>query len=100
MDKPLNTPPVTVRLSAEDAADLQERVDRGEFASLEEGVAAELAELNYRRAAELVGGSEELEALLDELVTEEIAFTEPVAGNLSLSDMLTNLKSQARAADE
>jgi len=100
MSKPVKANQVTVHLSDEDAADLQERVDRGEFASLDEGVAAELAELNYRRAAELVGGSEELEALLDELVTDEIESTEKVAGNISLSEMLANLKAQARAADE
>ncbi len=69
MNKPLN--PVTVTLSAEDAADLQARVERGEFASLDEGVAAELAELNYRRAAEIVGGADKLEALLDRLEVED-----------------------------
>lgn len=67
MNKPVNASQVTVHLSAEDAADLQARVKRGEFASLDEGVAAELAELNYRRAADIVGGSEKLEALLDAL---------------------------------
>ncbi|HJV41873.1 hypothetical protein [Caulobacter sp.] len=67
MNKLVDQSQVTVRISAEDAADLQARVERGEFASLDEGVAAELAELNYRRAAEIVGGSEKLEALLDEL---------------------------------
>ena len=91
---------VTVRLSLEDAADLQARVDRGEFASLDEGVAAELAELNYRRAAEIVGGSEALEALLDDLDFELVDSEEPVAGNISLTEMLANLKAQARAADE
>lgn len=70
MSKPLNA--VTVTLSGEDAADLKARVERGEFASLDEGVAAELAELNYRRAADIVGGSEKLEALLDELEAEAI----------------------------
>lgn len=100
----MNTPPnshqVTVQLSAEDAADLQARVERGEFASLEEGIAAELAELNYRRAAELVGGSEQLEALLDELDFDLIDPEEKVAGNISLTEMLANLKAQAKAADE
>jgi len=67
MNRPVDQSQVTVRLSAEDAADLQARVDRGEFASLDEGLAAELAELNYRRAAEIVDGSEKLEALLDQL---------------------------------
>jgi Arc/MetJ-type ribon-helix-helix transcriptional regulator len=67
MNRPVDQSQVTVRISAEDAADLQARVDRGEFASLDEGLAAELAELNYRRAADIVGGSEKLEALLDEL---------------------------------
>jgi Arc/MetJ-type ribon-helix-helix transcriptional regulator len=100
MNKPLNPSPVTVQLSAEDAADLQERVDRGEFASLDEGVAAELAELNYRRAADLVGGSEELEALLDELIDEVVEPAEKVAGNISLTEMLADLKAQAKAADE
>ncbi|OYW27900.1 MAG: hypothetical protein B7Z44_10465 [Caulobacter sp. 12-67-6] len=100
MMKPIQPKPVTVRLSAEDAADLQARVDRGEFASLDEGVAAELAELNYRRAAEIVGSVEELEALLDELDFDLIDPAEPVAGNISLSQMLANLKTQAKAADE
>jgi len=100
MNRPLDPRHVTVQLSAEDAADLQARVDRGEFASLDEGVAAELAELNYRRAAEIVGGSEKLEALLDELDFDLIDPEEPVAGNISLSQMLANLKTQAKAADE
>ena len=97
MTRPLDPPYVTVRLSAEDAADLQARVERGEFASLDEGVAAELAELNYRRAAEIVGGSEQLEALLDELDFDLIDPEEPVAGNISLTQMLTNLKAQAKS---
>ena len=100
MTEPASPPPVTVQLSAEDAADLQARVERGEFASLDEGVAAELAELNYRRAAEIVGGSEKLEALLDELDFDLIDPEEKVAGNISLAEMLTNLKAQAKAADE
>ncbi|WP_419254151.1 hypothetical protein ACN2C6_01765 [Caulobacter sp. ErkDOM-YI] len=100
MTRPLDPPHVTVQLSAEDAADLQARVERGEFASLDEGVAAELAELNYRRAAEIVGGSEQLEALLDELDFDLVDPEEPVAGNISLTQMLTNLKAQAKAADE
>lgn len=90
---------ITVRLSADDAADLQARVDRGEFASLDEGVAAELAELNYRRAAEIVGGSEALEALLDDLDFELVEPEAPVAGNITLSEMLANLQAQPRAAD-
>lgn len=71
MNKPVEARPVTVTLSAEDAADLWARVERGEFASLDEGVAAELAELNYRRAAEIVGGADKLEALLDQLEAED-----------------------------
>ena len=91
MNKPLS--PVTVTLSAEDAADLQARVERGEFASLDEGVAAELAELNYRRAAEIVGGSEQLEALLDQLETSRtLDPSEWVGGERSLSDMLADLR--------
>jgi Arc/MetJ-type ribon-helix-helix transcriptional regulator len=94
MNRPLN--PVTVTLSAEDAADLQARVERGEFASLDEGVAAELAELNYRRAAEIVGGSEKLEALLDQLETSRtLDPSEWVGGERSLSDMLADLKARA-----
>lgn len=83
--------PVTVTLSPEDAADLQSRVERGEFASLEEGVAAELAELNYRRAAEIVGGSDELEALLD-VLEADVVDPEDSGGLLSLSEMLADLK--------
>lgn len=70
MSKPVDASQVTVHLSADDAADLIARVERGEFASLDEGLAAELAELNYRRAAEIVGGADKLEALLDELEAE------------------------------
>lgn len=98
MNKPLN--PVTVTLSADDAADLQARVERGEFASLEEGLAAELAELNYRRAADVVGGSEKLEALLDELEAEVIDPDECVDGRLFLSEMLADMRARARAAGE
>jgi len=87
--------PVTVTLNAEDAADLQARVERGEFASLDEGVAAELAELNYRRAAEIVGGSEKLEALLDKLeVVETQDPADWIGGKRSLSDMLADLKAR------
>jgi Arc/MetJ-type ribon-helix-helix transcriptional regulator len=89
MNKPLN--PVTVTLSAEDAADLQARVERGEFASLEEGLAAELAELNYRRAAEIVGGSEELEALLD-VLEADVVDPDDRDSLPFLSEMLADLK--------
>ena len=93
MTKPAR--PVTVTLSAEDAADLQARVERGEFASLDEGVAAELAELNYRRAAEIVGGPEKLEALLDQLETSQtLDPADWVGGQRSLSDMLADLKAR------
>jgi Arc/MetJ-type ribon-helix-helix transcriptional regulator len=67
MNKPVQPQPVTVTLSPDDAFDLEARVERGEFASLDEAVAAELAELNYRRAAEIMGGSEKLDRFLDEL---------------------------------
>lgn len=89
MNKPLN--PVTVTLSPEDAADLQARVERGEFASLDEGVAAELAELNYRRAAEIVGGTDELEALLD-VLEADVVDPDDSDGLPSLSEMLADLK--------
>ena len=56
--------------------------------------------LSTARAAEIVGGSEKLEALLDELDFDLIDPEEPVAGNISLTQMLTNLKAQAKAADE
>ncbi len=93
MNKPLS--PVTVTLSVEDAADLQARVERGEFASLDEGVAAELAELNYRRAAEIVGGPDKLEALLDELeASRTLDPSEWVGGERSLADMLADLKAR------
>jgi Arc/MetJ-type ribon-helix-helix transcriptional regulator len=89
MNKP--PPPVTVTLSPEDAADLQARVERGEFASLDEGVAAELAELNYRRAAEIVGGSDELEALLD-VLEADVVDPDDRDSLPFLSEMLADLK--------
>lgn len=100
MNKPINPSQVTVRLNAEDAADLQVRVDRGEFASLEEGVAAELAELNYRRAVDIVGGSEKLEALLDDLEAEAVDLDACVDGQVFLSEMLVDLEARAKAAGE
>jgi Arc/MetJ-type ribon-helix-helix transcriptional regulator len=90
MSKPSDIRQVTVRLTDEDAADLQERVERGEFASLDEGVAAELAELNSRRAAEIVGGSEKLEALLDDLEAEAIDLTQQADGAALLAELLAN----------
>jgi Arc/MetJ-type ribon-helix-helix transcriptional regulator len=96
MNKPVNQ--VTVTLSAEDAADLQARVERGEFASLDEGVAAELAELNYRRAADIVGGSEKLEALLDELEAEVIDPDERVDGLEFLNSPRTRCERAAAPA--
>lgn len=71
MNKPVQPRPVTVTLRPEDAFDLGERVARGEFSSIEEALAAELAELNYRRAAELMGGDDKLEALLTRLEAED-----------------------------
>ncbi|GGL43001.1 MULTISPECIES: hypothetical protein [Caulobacter] len=72
MNKPPPPASSVVTLSPDDAADLLARVRRGEFASLDEAVAAELAELNYRRAAEIMGGSDKLERFLDELEAEAI----------------------------
>jgi len=100
MNKPINPAQVTVRLTFEDAADLQARVERGEFASLDEGVAAELAELNYRRAVEIVGGSDKLEALLDDLEAEAIDLDECVDGPALLSRMLADLEARTKAAGE
>src|SRR3954467_12665365 len=70
MSKPVQPKPVMVTLRPEDAFDLGERVARGEFSSLDEAVAAELADLNYRRAVEIMGGGDKLEALLAKLETE------------------------------
>ncbi len=70
MDKPVQPKPVVVTLRPEDAFDLGERVARGEFSSLAEAVAAELADLNYRRAVEIMGGGDKLEALVTRLEAE------------------------------
>jgi Arc/MetJ-type ribon-helix-helix transcriptional regulator len=67
MSKPVQPKPVMVTLRPEDAFDLGERVARGEFSSLDEAVAAELADLNYRRAVEIMGGDDKLEALVTRL---------------------------------
>ncbi|KSB89894.1 hypothetical protein AS593_03365 [Caulobacter vibrioides] len=100
MNKPVKADQVTVRLSAEDAADLQVRVERGEFASLDEGVAAELAELNYRRAVEIVGGSDKLEALLDEIEAEAVDLDECVGGQAFPSETPADLEARAKVAEE
>ncbi len=71
MNKPVQPRPVVVTLRPEDAFDLGERVARGEFSSLDEAVAAELADLNYRRAVEIMGGDDKLEALVTRLEAED-----------------------------
>lgn len=70
MNKPVQPKPVVVTLRPEDAFDLGERVARGEFSSLDEAVAAELADLNYRRAVEIMGGGDRLEAMFTRLEAE------------------------------
>jgi Arc/MetJ-type ribon-helix-helix transcriptional regulator len=70
MNKPVQQKPVMVTLRPEDAFDLGARVARGEFSSLDEAVAAELADLNYRRAVEIMGGGDKLEALVARLESE------------------------------
>ncbi|MDB5456745.1 MAG: hypothetical protein JWP92_2330 [Caulobacter sp.] len=100
MNKPVNANEVTVRLSAEDAADLLSRMERGEFASLDEGVAAELAELNYRRAADIVGGSEKLEALLNELEAEDVDPADCVDAEPFFAELRAGLKARLAAAGE
>ncbi|WP_238537026.1 hypothetical protein [Caulobacter sp. AP07] len=87
-------------LSPEDAFDLQTRVERGEFSSLEEAVAAELAELNYRRAAEIMGGGDKLESFLDELEAETVNPEDCVDAETFFAEMLTDLKARAEAAGE
>jgi len=71
MNKPVQPSPAVVTLTPDDAFDLEARVARGEFSSLDEAVAAELAELNYRRAAEIMGGNDKLESLLARLEAED-----------------------------
>jgi Arc/MetJ-type ribon-helix-helix transcriptional regulator len=92
MNKPVQPTPVVVTLTPDDAFDLEARVARGEFASLDEAVAAELAELNYRRAAEIMGGSEKLERFLDELETEAIDPKDYVDADSVFAELRADLK--------
>jgi len=92
MTKPVQPMPVVVTLIPDDAADLKARVERGEFSSLDEAVTAELAELNYRRAAEIMGGSEKLERLLDELEAESIDTRDYVDAEDFFAELRANLK--------
>jgi Arc/MetJ-type ribon-helix-helix transcriptional regulator len=91
MNKPVHPTPVVVTLSPEDAFDLQARVERGEFSSLDEAVAAELAELNYRRAAEIMGGGDKLESLLSRLEAEDDPSTDVDAESF-FAELRTSLK--------
>ena len=91
MNKPVQPRPVTVTLTSDDAFDLEARVARGEFSSLDEAVAAELADLNYRRAAEIMGGGEKLEALLTRLETEDDPSTDVEAEDF-FADLRATLK--------
>jgi Arc/MetJ-type ribon-helix-helix transcriptional regulator len=92
--------PVVVTLAPEDAFDLEARVTRGEFSSLDEAVAAELAELNYRRAAEIMGGSEKLERFLDDLEAEAIDPKDYVDADIAFGELLADLKARAEATGE
>lgn len=92
MTKSAQPTPVVVTLTPDDAADLKARVERGEFSSLDEAVAAELAELNYRRAAEIMGGSEKLERLLDELEAESIDTRDYVDAEDFFAELRADLK--------
>jgi Arc/MetJ-type ribon-helix-helix transcriptional regulator len=87
MDKPVQSKPVVVTLRPEDAFDLGERVARGEFSSLDEAVAAELADLNYRRAVEIMGGDDKLEALVARLEAED-----DTAANVEADGFFTELR--------
>ena len=100
MNKPVQPKPVTVTLRPEDAFDLGERVARGEFASIDEALAAELAELNYRRAAELMGGDEKLERFLNELETETVDPKDYLDANVVFEDLLADLEARAEASGE
>ncbi|HWW25982.1 MAG TPA: hypothetical protein VNZ85_08840 [Caulobacter sp.] len=100
MNKPVQPKLVTVTLRPEDAFDLGERVARGEFASIDEALAAELAELNYRRAAELMGGDDRLERFLNELETETVDPKDYLDANVVFEDLLADLEARAEAAGE
>ena len=97
MNKPPPSASSVVTLSSDDAADLQARVQRGEFASLDEAVAAELAELNYRRAAEIMGGSEKLERFLDDLEAEAIDTKDYVDAEDFFADLRASVKQRLDA---
>jgi len=97
MNKPVQPAPTMVTLSPDDAADLEARVERGEFASLDEAVAAELAELNYRRAAEIMGGSEKLERFLDDLEAEAIDTKDYVDAEDFFADLRASLSQRLDA---
>ena len=98
MNKPIQPAPVVVTLSPDDATDLEARVERGEFASLDEAVAAELAELNYRRAAEIMGGSEKLERFLDELEAETVDPKDYLDAESVFAELSADLKSRLDAS--
>jgi Arc/MetJ-type ribon-helix-helix transcriptional regulator len=97
MNKPVQPSPVVVTLTPDDAFDLEARVARGEFSSLDEAVAAELAELNYRRAAEIMGGGEKLEALLAKLEDEDDPSTD-VDAEAFFAELRTSLKQRLDAS--
>jgi len=100
MTKPVQPMRVVVTLTPDDAADLKARVERGEFSSLDEAVAAELAELNYRRAAEIMGGSEKLERLLDELEAESIDTRDYVDAEDFFAELQADLKLRLDASQK
>jgi Arc/MetJ-type ribon-helix-helix transcriptional regulator len=97
MNKPVQPKPVVVTLRPEDAFDLGERVARGEFSSLDEAVAAELADLNYRRAVEIMGGDDKLEALVTRLEAEDDPTTD-VGAEGFFAELRAGLKQRLNAS--
>lgn len=98
MSKPVPPKPVVVTLRPEDAFDLGERVARGEFSSLDEAVAAELADLNYRRAVEIMGGPEKLERILDELEAETVDPKDRVDADSAFAELRAGVKQRLDAS--
>jgi Arc/MetJ-type ribon-helix-helix transcriptional regulator len=97
MNKPVQPGSVVVTLTPDDAFDLEARVARGEFASLDAAVAAELAELNYRRAAEIMGGSDKLERFLDELEADDDPSTD-IDADSAFAELRASLKQRLDAS--
>lgn len=99
MNRPVSSDRVTVSLSAEAAESLVQRVESGEFASLDLAVEAALEELSVRQMVENLGGDEAIRKLIEEADADNDP-AHDVDALTFLNDMLVDLRTRIAAQEK